>query len=163
MLRPSVTREWVGEGELPKKITQSGVTEALRYASRGHTWRDRSSSMIRAIGELDYFNAYIRFREPDKSEDKAEGLSYPKAKRRLERKWARRSATVPRRRIYRSRRKGRRCKVTDSRAMGWQRHVLIMKGAEEVENAETNSTQDKAEGQRPRNFIRPVSTGISSR
>ncbi|RWW54489.1 hypothetical protein BHE74_00038924 [Ensete ventricosum] len=69
MLRPSVTQEWVGEGELPKKIIQSGVTEALRYASRGHTWRDR---MIRAIGGLDYFSAYIRFREPDKSEDKAE-------------------------------------------------------------------------------------------
>ncbi|RWW49368.1 hypothetical protein BHE74_00044483 [Ensete ventricosum] len=30
-----------------------------------------------------------------------EGLSYPKAKRRLERRWTRRSATVPQRRIYR--------------------------------------------------------------
>ncbi|RWW35522.1 hypothetical protein BHE74_00059536 [Ensete ventricosum] len=34
------------------------------------------------------------------------GLSYPKAKRRLERRWTRRSTTVPQRRIYRSRRKG---------------------------------------------------------
>ncbi|RRT63670.1 hypothetical protein B296_00004791 [Ensete ventricosum] len=28
--------------------------------------------IIRAIGELDYFSAYIRLREPDKSEDKAD-------------------------------------------------------------------------------------------
>ncbi|RWW39935.1 hypothetical protein BHE74_00054685 [Ensete ventricosum] len=42
--------------------------------------------------------------------------------------------------------------------------VLVVKGAEEVENAEANSKyQDKAEGQRPRNFIRPVSTGFLSR
>ncbi|RZS02627.1 hypothetical protein BHM03_00032698 [Ensete ventricosum] len=46
------------------------------------------------------------------------GLSHPKAKRRLERRWTQRSTTVPQRRIYRSRRKGRRCEATDSRAMG---------------------------------------------
>ncbi|RRT76250.1 hypothetical protein B296_00013751 [Ensete ventricosum] len=34
------------------------------------------------------------------------GLSYPKAKRWLERRWTRRSTTVPQRQIYRSRRKG---------------------------------------------------------
>ncbi|RRT57892.1 hypothetical protein B296_00021775, partial [Ensete ventricosum] len=33
-------------------------------------------------------------------------LSYPKAKRRLERRWTRRSTTVQQRQIYRSRRKG---------------------------------------------------------
>ncbi|RWW62505.1 hypothetical protein BHE74_00030358, partial [Ensete ventricosum] len=83
------------------------------------------------------------------------GLSYPKAKRRLERRWTRRSTTVPQRRIYRSRRKGCRCKSTDSRAMGlaapWYRRggtsvessipcshggrALVAKGAKEVENA----------------------------
>ncbi|RZR98398.1 hypothetical protein BHM03_00027749 [Ensete ventricosum] len=47
-----------------------------------------------------------------------EGLSYPRAKRRLERRWTRMSTTMPQRRIYRLRRKGRRCKATDSRAMG---------------------------------------------
>ncbi|RZS19091.1 hypothetical protein BHM03_00051439 [Ensete ventricosum] len=41
-LRTGVTQEWVGEG------------------------------MIRAAGELDYFSAHIRLREPDKSEDKVE-------------------------------------------------------------------------------------------
>ncbi|RWW82766.1 hypothetical protein BHE74_00008747 [Ensete ventricosum] len=42
--------------------------------------------------------------------------------------------------------------------------ALVVKGAEEVENAEADSKyQDKAEGQRPRNFIRPVSMSFSSR
>ncbi|RRT68311.1 hypothetical protein B296_00033727 [Ensete ventricosum] len=40
----------------------------------------------------------------------------------------------------------------------------IVKGTEEVENVEANSKyQDKAEGQRPRYFIRPMSTGFSIR
>ncbi|RZR99924.1 hypothetical protein BHM03_00029541 [Ensete ventricosum] len=39
-----VTREWVGEGELQKKRTQSEVAEALRCAGRGYMWRDRSPS-----------------------------------------------------------------------------------------------------------------------
>ncbi|RWW43733.1 hypothetical protein BHE74_00050578 [Ensete ventricosum] len=30
--------------------------------------------MIKPTEELDYFSAYIRLREPDKSEDKAEGV-----------------------------------------------------------------------------------------
>ncbi|RWW00500.1 hypothetical protein BHE74_00046705 [Ensete ventricosum] len=111
--------------------------------------------MIRATGELDCFNAHIRLREPGKSEDKVE--------------W-----------IYRSRRKGRRCKATDSKAMGglatqWYRkggttvelsipsshggRALVVKGTEEVENAEANSKyQDRADGQRPRNFIRPMAS-----
>ncbi|RWV80491.1 hypothetical protein GW17_00058236, partial [Ensete ventricosum] len=76
------------------------------------------------------------------------------------------------------------CKSTDSRAMGlaapWYRRggtsvessipcshggrALVVKGAEEVENAKTNSKyQDRAEGQRPKNFIRPVSMDFSSR
>ncbi|RWW79482.1 hypothetical protein BHE74_00012219 [Ensete ventricosum] len=90
--------------------------------------------MIRVAGELDCSSAYIRLRKPDKSEDKAQ-------------------------RIYRSRRKGRRCKATDSRTMGlatplYRRggtnvessmpcshggRALVVKGAEEVENTEANS------------------------
>ncbi|RZR98499.1 hypothetical protein BHM03_00027852 [Ensete ventricosum] len=46
------------------------------------------------------------------------GLSYPKVKRQLERRRTRKSTIVPQRRIYLSRRKGRRCKATDSRVMG---------------------------------------------
>ncbi|RWW22091.1 hypothetical protein GW17_00013723 [Ensete ventricosum] len=42
--------------------------------------------------------------------------------------------------------------------------ALVVKGAEEVENAKANSKyQDKAEAHRPRNIKRPVSTGFSSR
>ncbi|RRT32604.1 hypothetical protein B296_00051220 [Ensete ventricosum] len=95
------------------------------------------------------------------------GLSYPKVKRRLERRWTRRNTIVPQRRIYRSRRKGCRCKVMDSWVIGlvapWYRRggtsvessipcshggrALVVKGAEEVENAKANSKyQDRAEG-----------------
>ncbi|RRT31817.1 hypothetical protein B296_00057581 [Ensete ventricosum] len=112
------------------------------------------------------------------------GLSYLKAKRRLERRWIQRSTTVPQRWIYRSRRKGCRCKTMDSRVMGlaapWYRRgvtsvessipcshggrALVVRGVEEVENAKANSKyQDRAEGQRQRNFIRSVSIGFSSR
>ncbi|RWW30104.1 hypothetical protein BHE74_00045542 [Ensete ventricosum] len=101
-----------------------------------------------ATGELDCFSAHIRLREPGKSENKAE------------------------------------CKVTNSRAMGltapWYRRsrtsvessilcshggrALVVKRTEEVENAEANSKyQDRAEGQWPRNFIRPVSMDFLSR
>ncbi|RWV84137.1 hypothetical protein GW17_00054179 [Ensete ventricosum] len=44
------------------------------------------------------------------------------------------------------------------------RRALVLKATEEVENAEANSKyQDRAEGQRSRNFIRPVSMDFSSR
>ncbi|RRT61652.1 hypothetical protein B296_00044038 [Ensete ventricosum] len=97
----------------------------------------------------------------------SEGLSYPKAKRQLERRWTWRSATAPQRRIYRLRRKGHRCKTTDSRAMGsaapWycrggtsvessipRSHggrALVIKEVEEVENVEANSSyQDRRKG-----------------
>ncbi|RZS14941.1 hypothetical protein BHM03_00046706 [Ensete ventricosum] len=112
------------------------------------------------------------------------GLATKKTKCLLERRWTRRSATVPQRRINQSRRKGCRCKATDSRAMGlaapWYRRggtsmessipcshegrAMVVKGAEEVENVEANfKYQDRAEEQRPRNFIRPVSMSFSSR
>ncbi|RZS13503.1 hypothetical protein BHM03_00045101 [Ensete ventricosum] len=42
--------------------------------------------------------------------------------------------------------------------------ALVVKWDEEVENAEANSKdQDNAEGQKPKNFIRSVSTSFSSR
>ncbi|RZS04056.1 hypothetical protein BHM03_00034325 [Ensete ventricosum] len=177
-----VTQEWVDEGELPRERTKN------------RRWR-RLYDVV--TGEFDCFSAHIRLRELGKSEDKVEwskgarkrrrvrrGSATQKAKCRLERRWTRRSAIVPQRRIYRSRRKGCRCKATDSRAMGlaapWYRigetsvessipcshggRALVVKGAEEVENAEANSKyQDRAEGHRLRNFIRPVSMGFSSR
>ncbi|RRT33791.1 hypothetical protein B296_00058550 [Ensete ventricosum] len=75
--------------------------------------------MIGAAGELDYFSAHIRLREPDKSEDKAEWskgarkrrrvqreISLPKSKASVRKEATRRSTTVPQRQIYQSRRKG---------------------------------------------------------
>ncbi|RWV94832.1 hypothetical protein GW17_00042591, partial [Ensete ventricosum] len=112
------------------------------------------------------------------------GSSTQKAKCWLERRWTWRSATVPQRRIYQSRRKGCRYKATDSRTMSltipWYRRcgtsvessiscshggrALVVKGAEEVENTKANSKyQDMAKGQRLRNFIRSVSMGFSLR
>ncbi|RWW31865.1 hypothetical protein BHE74_00007548 [Ensete ventricosum] len=38
MLHSGVTQECVGEGELPKKRTQSKVAEALPCSDRGHIW-----------------------------------------------------------------------------------------------------------------------------
>ncbi|RWV79691.1 hypothetical protein GW17_00059134 [Ensete ventricosum] len=82
------------------------------------------------------------------------------------------------------RRKGYRCKATDSRAMGlatpWYRRdetsvessipcshgerALVIKGVKEVENVKANSKyQDKVKGQGLRNFIRPVSMSFSTR
>ncbi|RZS23793.1 hypothetical protein BHM03_00056774 [Ensete ventricosum] len=89
--------------------------------------------MIGAAGGLDCFSGHIHLREPGKSKDKA------------------------------------KCKATDSRAMGlaapWYRRdgtsvkssipcshggrALVVKGAEEVENAKANSKyQDRAEAKK---------------
>ncbi|RWV90958.1 hypothetical protein GW17_00046796 [Ensete ventricosum] len=118
------------------------------------------------------------------SDDESSGAQLPKSKASVRRRWTRRSITVTLRQIYRLRTKGCRCKATDSRAMGlatpWYRRggtsiessipcshggrALVVKEAEEVENTKANSKyQDRAEGQMPRNFIRPVSMGFSSR
>ncbi|RWW33627.1 hypothetical protein BHE74_00001108 [Ensete ventricosum] len=108
------------------------------------------------------------------------GLNYPKAKRQSQRWWTQRSATMLQKRIYQSRRKRRKCKVTDSTTMGlatpWYHRgetfvessipcshggrALVVKQAEEVENVEANSKYyDKAEDQMPRNFIKLASIG----
>ncbi|RWW07931.1 hypothetical protein BHE74_00000262 [Ensete ventricosum] len=64
------------------------------------------------------------------------------------------SVMVPQRRDFRG--------VIDP-LLSWK-ETLVVKGDKEVENAEANSKyRDRVEGQRPRNFIRPVSTGFSSR
>ncbi|RRT49247.1 hypothetical protein B296_00009373 [Ensete ventricosum] len=86
--------------------------------------------MIEAARGLDCFSTHIRLREPDKSEDKAEGETSV-------------GSLIP-------------CSHGG--------RTLVVKGVEEVENAEANSKyQDRAEGQRPRNFIRPVSIDLSLR
>ncbi|RWW13113.1 hypothetical protein GW17_00023191 [Ensete ventricosum] len=128
----------------------------------------------RAAGELDCFSAHIRLREPEKSEDKTEGAQLPKSKASVKKEVEE---------CHRGGSTNREERNVDARQRilgpwAWQHHAtvevglpcsyggraLIVKGIEEVENAEANSKyQDKAEGQRPRNFIRPVSMGFSSR
>ncbi|RWW54288.1 hypothetical protein BHE74_00039140 [Ensete ventricosum] len=136
MLHPGVTQEWVDEGELPREQTKIGD--------------GRGPMMFKGVLKP----VVERGEEATMS---PEGLSYPKSKV---------------------------CKATDSRAMGlvvpWYPkggtsvessipyshggRALVVKGAEEVVNKEANSKyQDKAEGQRPRNFIRPMLMGFSSR
>ncbi|RZS11651.1 hypothetical protein BHM03_00043005 [Ensete ventricosum] len=101
--------------------------------------------MIGAAGELDYFSTHIRLREPGKSEDKAEkGHIFKASDRRamgLAVPWYRRGGTS----------------VESSISCFHGGRALVVKGVEEVENAEANSKyQDRAKGQRPRNIIRPV-------
>ncbi|RWW47414.1 hypothetical protein BHE74_00046595 [Ensete ventricosum] len=157
----------------------------VRLIQCSHSFK--GARQVRGQGRNYYEDTVVSKQVVEKGEEATTspvGLSYPEVKHRLERRWTRRSTTVPQRRIYRSRRNGCRCKSTDSRAMGlaapWYRRgrtsvessipcshggrALVVKGAEEVENAKANSKyQDRAEGQRPRNFIRSMSMGFSSR
>ncbi|RWW52428.1 hypothetical protein BHE74_00041147 [Ensete ventricosum] len=104
--------------------------------------------MIEATGELDCFNAYICLREPDKSEDKAECKTMDSRAMGLATPWYRRDETS----------------VESSIPCSYRGRALVVKGAEEAGNAKANSKyQDKTKGQRPRNFIRPMSMGFSSR
>ncbi|RRT57208.1 hypothetical protein B296_00001627 [Ensete ventricosum] len=81
------------------------------------------------------------------------GLNYPKVKRRLERRWTRRSTIV-----------SGGTSVESSIPSSYGGRALVVKGVEEVQNAEANSKyQDRAEGQRSGNFIRLVSMGFSIR
>ncbi|RRT31422.1 hypothetical protein B296_00053921 [Ensete ventricosum] len=159
MLRPGVTQERENEGKLPRERTKN------------RRWR----RPYEVLAEATYGEVVVERGEEATTSPVA--LSYPKAKRRLERRLTQRSTTVPQR-------KGCRHKATDSRAMGlaapWYHRgrtfvessipcfhggrALVVKGAKEVENAKANfKYQDRTEGQRPRNFIRPVSMDFSSR
>ncbi|RWW41406.1 hypothetical protein BHE74_00053114 [Ensete ventricosum] len=79
ILRPRMTREWVGEGELANERMQSEVAEALRCSHGGDLIIQRYDGVTR---ELDYSNSYVHLRELDKLEDKVEAkiqiLSVPK-------------------------------------------------------------------------------------
>ncbi|RRT53135.1 hypothetical protein B296_00050014 [Ensete ventricosum] len=81
MLRLGVIREWVGEGELPKKRIQSEVAKALQCVGRGHIWRDRSpnsshknlKAMKMSLGErLEGWTTPVLIKKLGKSEDKTE-------------------------------------------------------------------------------------------
>ncbi|RWV78375.1 hypothetical protein GW17_00060668 [Ensete ventricosum] len=87
--------------------------------------------MIRAVGELDCFSAHIRLRELGKSEDEAEYKSANSRAIGLAAPWYRRGGTS----------------VESSIPCSYGGRALVVKGAEEVENAKANSKyQDRAEG-----------------
>ncbi|RRT35345.1 hypothetical protein B296_00050296 [Ensete ventricosum] len=112
-------------------ISEMHLTEELRAVY--HRGRILSAStkgshggdlIIQRYNRNDWRNTKVMKQVVERGEEATtslEGLSYPKAKPRLERRWTRRSVIVPQRRIYRLRRKGHRCKATDSRAMVPQR------------------------------------------
>ncbi|RRT38313.1 hypothetical protein B296_00055885 [Ensete ventricosum] len=161
-------------------LTKTESIRTLQQDNKGHA-RELQSIFL-SIKENCLENTEVLKQVVERGEEATtnpERLSYSKAECQLKRRWTRKSVTVPQRWTYRLRRKGCRCKATDSRAMGstapWYRkggtsvessipcshggRALVVKGAEKVENTEANSKyQDKAEGQRPKNFIRPVST-----
>ncbi|RWW71551.1 hypothetical protein BHE74_00020699 [Ensete ventricosum] len=129
--------------------------------------------MIGAAGELDYFSTHIRLRETSKSEDKADqkegglrGVSQCRRGGSTDRK--ERDADAKQQivgglgKVSWYRRGGTSVESSIPCSNGWR--ALVVKGAKEVENGEANfKYQDKAKRQRKRNFIRPVSTGFSSR
>ncbi|RWW55336.1 hypothetical protein BHE74_00038026 [Ensete ventricosum] len=157
------------------KLSEVSLSRTKGVDVEDGTWSGGTElSFGRAAGELDCFSAHIRLREPEKSEDKTEGAQLPKSKASVKKEVEE---------CHRGGSTNREERNVDARQRilgpwAWQRHAtvevglpcsyggraLIVKGIEEVENAEANSKyQDKAEGQRPRNFIRPVSMGFSSR
>ncbi|RZR93610.1 hypothetical protein BHM03_00022134 [Ensete ventricosum] len=104
--------------------------------------------MIGAARELDCFSAHIHLREPGKSEDKAECKSTDNRAMGLAAPWYHRGGTS----------------VESSIPCSHRGRAMVVKGAKEVENTKANSKyQDRTEGQRLRNFIRPMSMSFSSR
>ncbi|RRT36932.1 hypothetical protein B296_00036928 [Ensete ventricosum] len=103
---------------------------------------DRSSWRVRL---LQYSHSLT---EPDKLEDRAECKAMDSRAMGLAAPWYRRGGTF----------------VESSIPCSYGGRALVVKGAEEVEDTKANSKyQDRAEGQRLRNFIGPMSMDFSSR
>ncbi|RRT55612.1 hypothetical protein B296_00017088 [Ensete ventricosum] len=126
-----------------------------------------------AAGELDCFSAHIRLREPDKSKDEAEKevdseehhsvaeADLPIVKEGMQMQGNEKyvyelgNTMVSQRRDFHG---------VINPLLSWRESIGRKNGAEEVENVKANSKyQDRADGQRPRNFIRLVLMGFSSR
>ncbi|RRT40397.1 hypothetical protein B296_00058558 [Ensete ventricosum] len=104
--------------------------------------------MIRVAKELDYFITHIRFRELGKLKDKVECKATDSSVMNITAPWYHKGGTS----------------LKSSISCSYGGRALAVKGAEKVENAKANSKyQNKTEGQRPGNFVRPVSTSFSSR
>ncbi|RWV92794.1 hypothetical protein GW17_00044799 [Ensete ventricosum] len=70
-------QEWMDEGELPRERTKNRrwqrPYEVLAEATHGEVIVRVHPTRI-SVGELDCFSAHIRLKEPDKSEDNADGV-----------------------------------------------------------------------------------------
>ncbi|RZR82135.1 hypothetical protein BHM03_00008488 [Ensete ventricosum] len=160
MLRPGVTQEWVDEGEMPRERTKNRrwwrPYDVLAEATRGEVVVRRRVFVCASELALDESLSHQHM-----------GVVYHRGSSQITSTSESHGGDLI---IL-------RCKALDSRAMGlaapWYcrgetsvessiscsqgGRALVVKGAEEVENAKANSKyQDSAEGQRPRNFIRLV-------
>ncbi|RZS08681.1 hypothetical protein BHM03_00039689 [Ensete ventricosum] len=151
MLRPGVTQEWVGEGELPRERTKyrrwrrpyEVLPEATHREVR-RVFRVCASKLAsdESLGYQHMGAVYHRGRSQiaSTSESHGGGLDYTKSEDKAE----------------------GRTSMKSSIPCSHGGRALVVKGAEEVENAKANSRyQDMAEGHRLRNFIRPVSMSFS--
>ncbi|RRT31652.1 hypothetical protein B296_00058233, partial [Ensete ventricosum] len=121
-----------GEGELPKERTQSKMAKALRCVGRGHTLRDLSPNAEMSREGYDHAvncleNTKVLKQVVESGEEATMspvGLGYPKAKRRLERKWTQRSVIMPKRRIYRWQERNTDARQRIVGPWAWQGHGL---------------------------------------
>ncbi|RZR74477.1 hypothetical protein BHM03_00037318 [Ensete ventricosum] len=137
MIRQGVIREWVDEGELPKERTQSKMAKALQFQRGSAT---QKQSVDQKGGGLEGVPQCRRGGSTDREERDTD------VRQRIVGPWAS-NAMVPQRQDFRG--------VIDP-LLSWRESIGRERG-QEVENTEAKSKyQDKAEGQRPRNFTRLV-------
>ncbi|RRT31884.1 hypothetical protein B296_00059139 [Ensete ventricosum] len=203
MLHPSVTQEWVDEGELLREQTKNRrwrrPYDVLAEATHGevvvrrvgllqcsHSLKGSSASQRTRPRELlgKHRGVEAGGRKGRGSDDEFSGAQLPKSKMSVRKEIDSEECHSTAEADLPITRKGRGCETMDSRAMGlvalWYHRggtfvessipcshgarALVVKVVEEVKNAEANSKyQDRVEGQWPRNFIRLVSMGLSSR
>ncbi|RWV94148.1 hypothetical protein GW17_00043347 [Ensete ventricosum] len=160
MLRPGVTQEWVGEGELPRELTKKNWRwrrpyDVLAEAIHGEVIVQLHHTRICTIEEEVRLQVPVSPMEGDLIIQR-----YDRSGWRVRLLQCSYSLKVARQ----VRGHGRRRAVESSIPCSHGGRALVIKGAEEVENAKANSKyQDRVKRQRPRNFIRLVSMGFSSR
>ncbi|RZR80827.1 hypothetical protein BHM03_00006917 [Ensete ventricosum] len=149
---------WVGVRTMQWDLAESSLGDSLKgsgslLGTHRKIARRRPRDSLGMIGvaeELYYFNAHIRLSELNKLENKVKCIYKAMDSRAmcLAAPWYRKGGTS----------------MESLIPCSHGGRALVLKGAEEVENAEANSKyQDKAGWQRPRNSLRLVLMGLSSR
>ncbi|RWW10131.1 hypothetical protein GW17_00026345 [Ensete ventricosum] len=103
---------------LPRKPKRTELAQTLQQDGGGHAWELQSvfpTTKGSCLKNIEVLKQVVE--RGEKATTSLEGLTYPKAKRWLKMRWTPRSATVPQRQIYRSRRKGRKCKATNNQPL----------------------------------------------